>query len=253
MDSIIKIRLLLFRLYKVALALVIVAFAFAERIVAGQAVSGTILSDTIWTAGAPIYVNQTITVAPNATLTIEPGAKVFFSSISQLRVEGTLNAQATRSRRILLTLSADTVGGNPQSATWGGIDFRDGSSGILRYCDIRYTFIGVNARRSSPELYHCRVEDFLLQGIALEHTGFSGRPKPIVSSCLVQQKADARLHSGIGISAAGSTDPIISGCEIANCRIGIQLSGGYYAPDFEIRDSEVRNNSLYGVYIHAAG
>ncbi len=70
----------------------------------GTIVSGIIATDTVWTAtNAPYNVVGGITVAGNATLTIEPGVAVRFYPGTGMTIQGALVADGTPSANILFT------------------------------------------------------------------------------------------------------------------------------------------------------
>ena len=79
-------------------------------------VGGTIAVDTTWNAGAHYVVTNSITVSANATLTIQPGARVCFEAGQGLTVAngGRLLAEGTTNAPILFTRSGS-------SGNWGNI------------------------------------------------------------------------------------------------------------------------------------
>ena len=76
------------------LGLLLLAITFASPARAVVTVSGTISTNTVWTASPdPIYhVIGNVNVNPGVTLTIEPGVTVKFGLFTQLQVQGNLQA-----------------------------------------------------------------------------------------------------------------------------------------------------------------
>ena len=96
-------------------------------------VSGMIGSDTTWTAAnSPFVLTGDVTVASNATLTIEPGGVVQGQSQAALVVRGHLDAMGTPTQPITFTSALDTGPGQ-----WKGVVF-DLGSGHLRHATVRY-------------------------------------------------------------------------------------------------------------------
>ncbi len=100
-------------------------------------VSGPITSDTIWTvANSPYCLTGVVTVAAEATLTIQPGVTVYGNADSALLIYGHLNAIGTSTLPILFSSSLDSAPGQ-----WIGVEI-DGYYGIgravLDYVTIRY-------------------------------------------------------------------------------------------------------------------
>jgi len=92
----------------------------------------TIIQNTTLAVGK-WYINNSITVSPNVTLTIQPGTILSFSNGASLIVNGTLNAIGTPSNKITFDRSGAT-------GTWGSIIF-DGSAAsgsILDNVEIKY-------------------------------------------------------------------------------------------------------------------
>jgi hypothetical protein len=90
----------------------------------GSTHSGSLAGNEHWTvAAAPHNVTGSVTVPAGTTLTIEPGATIYFSAGTSLEVRGTLLAEGTDRSRIRLTR-------DPGSASsWGPVSFRSTQQG----------------------------------------------------------------------------------------------------------------------------
>jgi hypothetical protein len=100
-------------------------------------VSGTITANIIWNlAGSPYVATDTVTVANEVVLTIEPGATIRFATETSLICYGTLNAVGTPIGTITFTSSQTT----PTASDWNGIKLSgNGANGSkISYCDIGY-------------------------------------------------------------------------------------------------------------------
>ncbi|MEI2692106.1 MAG: right-handed parallel beta-helix repeat-containing protein [Anaerolineae bacterium] len=95
--------------------------------------SGTITADEIWCAiDSPHQMTGDVIVAPNATLTVEPGVMVKGATTVELQVQGHLAAIGTPTQPITFTSAADTAYNQ-----WSGLVF-DGGTGELDYATVRY-------------------------------------------------------------------------------------------------------------------
>lgn len=98
-----------------------------------NAVGGLISADTTWYASNAIYtVTNTVTVASNVTLTIEPGVTVRFRRGTGLTVRGRLLAVGTPTQRITFTR-------HPGDANWDRIMFIKAADSRLEHCVIEYS------------------------------------------------------------------------------------------------------------------
>lgn len=94
---------------------------------------GTVInSDSLLIAEKPFIIYDSLIVAAGATLTIEPGATLYFSSNAFLSVRGRLVAEGTSDRRITLRGDRldkmfDNLPYNNLAGQWGGVHFATGS------------------------------------------------------------------------------------------------------------------------------
>src|SRR6185503_9945441 len=86
------------------------------------AVSGSISSDTVWSAAnGPYQITATLTIGAGATLTLQPGTTVFLSAGASLVVAngGRLLAEGTDAARLRFSAA-------PGAANWGGLTVNGG-------------------------------------------------------------------------------------------------------------------------------
>jgi hypothetical protein len=97
-------------------------------VVVGAVVTPNITSDQTWTANEnPVVVNQNITIASNATLTIGPGVKVYMAQGKSITVNGGFVTNGTKDSLIVF----QGVG----NGTWGSIMFNAGpGTRAVQYC-----------------------------------------------------------------------------------------------------------------------
>ena len=109
----------------------------------------TINSDSLLTAEKPFIIYDSLVVAPGVTLTIEPGATLYFNSNAFLAVKGRLLAEGTREKGITLRGDRldkmfDNLPYNNLAGQWGGVRFFDGSfDNRLTHVMLRGTTWGV--------------------------------------------------------------------------------------------------------------
>lgn len=134
------------------IALTLALGASAGRATAQTNVGGPIFSNTTWTAsGSPYQLTSSIIVGAGATLTIQPGVEVRFSSTGRILIvgdaslgAGALVARGSAAQPIRFTSTA----GNPGS--WDAILFADRA--IDAQLDVNGDWV------SGSILEHCIVE-----------------------------------------------------------------------------------------------
>lgn len=109
----------------------------------------TVSSDTTFTAEIPYVIFDSLTVAEEATLTIEPGASLLFHDGASMTVNGTLEAVGTPEK--MINLRGDRldnvlpdVSYDIMSGQWGGIRIaRESFGNRMEYVDMRSTKTGL--------------------------------------------------------------------------------------------------------------
>jgi len=110
---------------------------------------------TLTKAGSPYVFNGGLTVAPGATLFIEPGVRLLFPEYSGVFVSGRVVAEGTPEEPIVFShVDPDT--------RWSGIMVDAGSDpsgpgSVFRYCIIQHSERGIEARNTSIEVEHCWI------------------------------------------------------------------------------------------------
>lgn len=157
----------------------------------------TIQEDMELTASLPYVISDTLTVAPDVTLTIEPGTRILFHDKAAMRVEGCLVAKGTpelpihfrgdRTDDVLPGVSYDIMSGQ-----WGGISISSKSFGNhLANVDMRSSSYGLridscsDISRTKLTLVNCWLHNS--QSTVLE----SNYAKVNAYGCCFSEAADA--------------------------------------------------------------
>lgn len=171
-------RIRLSILVVLAAALGMLAATARPAVAAGPTpVSGTISSDTTWMLdNSPYIVVGNITVAAGATLTVEPGVEVRFSTGRWLQVSnngGSLVAQGTASQPITFTSSLTM----PVAGSWRYLYFAADSTGRLAHCGIGYAgannYPALDIRSAAVQIDNCRIHHSQDEGVRLTGAGLS--------------------------------------------------------------------------------
>ena len=251
-------------------------FLFFSNIAsAATYVSGTISTNTTWTAADSPYIVSDVAVASGVTLTIEPATVVKFQSAnSSLSVAGTLNAIGTATDKIYFTsLQDDTVGGDtngdgsvsvPNRGDWLSIDVNGGTLN-LDHAAVRYG--GRAYYNNSNFYYHSAIYNnngsVNISNSQIFHNLYAGVDQPSGATTISNSEmkdntsygvyiGDGRatignskfLHSNYGIYLNGGSATIGNAKIYDNNNSGIYIKGG----NATIAGSSIHDNPVYGVY-----
>ena len=137
-------------------------------------------SDTRLTPLLPYIIYDSLYVKEGATLTLEPGTRLYFHKGAVLDVAGRLVAQGTPDSVILMRGDRldDMLEDLPYdllSGQWGGVRLRGGSYGnMLEWCDIHGADFGIKADSAGSETLKLSLVSSVIHNIkgnGLEATG----------------------------------------------------------------------------------
>ncbi|MEE8398764.1 MAG: right-handed parallel beta-helix repeat-containing protein, partial [Desulfobacterales bacterium] len=193
-------------------------------------VSGGIEEDTTWYAGASPYIlDMAVEVSENATLTIEPGARIEASG-GGLVIKGKLVSSGGDKQLISFQ--------SPDGQSWDGIVFEQvkGDDSIIEYTRIADAAIGVDCRSSSPVI---RRNEFVNNQTAVRVSG--GYAKPLIENNIVRK---SRL---IGMVIRDGAGPILTDNRIQhNDGIGLLIEN---AGAVLLKHNGITNNGGTGIVV----
>jgi Right handed beta helix region len=210
---------------------------------------------TLSKADGPFIVEGYITVAANATLTIEPGTVLKMGANAQFIVNGTLIAQGTASDRIVITSEkddaylGDTNGDgfqtSPSAGDWNHINFAQTSqNNVLEYVDILYAGYGTSGQaiyvyNASPTVTNCTIRHSQGDGIYVQG-GAAQITANAISDC---GRYGINAYSGSsGTTIAGNSFAAIGGYDLyLSSGSGISVTGNSLTGGLEMEMNGVRS------------
>lgn len=163
--------------------------------------SHTIKGNIVFTNKQPYVLLGGLTIDSNATLTIEPGCRIYSHADSPIFIEGTLIVNGTKDNIVNFTGDRLDEGYKDLPASWPGIYFKGSSiNNVLKYATI------INA----------------YQAIVAENPAANLNPKVILHNCIVDNTYDAGI---LCINSSMLADNSL----ITNCgnNINVLLGGTY--------------------------
>lgn len=132
----------------------------------------TVTADTTLTARRPYQVYDSLVVAPDVTLNLPAGARLYFHPDARLIVHGTLRAEGALGNEVLMR--GDRMGNmfsnQPYDlipGQWGGIVLTSGSYGnIFNYCDIHSGSFGLRCDSADVSREKVRIENSVLHNVS---------------------------------------------------------------------------------------
>jgi hypothetical protein len=145
--------------------------------------------NTTWTKELPYVIIGGVQVDTNVLLSIEPGTRIYLHADAPFIVDGTLQAQGSKTDSI--TFLGDRLDEvyNELPASWPGIYFRSNSKdNLLRYVIIRNAYQGIVVDQPSPNaspkllLEECIIDNIYDVGIAGLATSIKAR-NCLITNC----------------------------------------------------------------------
>ncbi|WP_299990051.1 hypothetical protein [uncultured Pontibacter sp.] len=128
-----------------------------------------VIGNTIWAAGKPHVLLDTVLLREGATLTIEKGARIFATNKAVLLINGTLQVEGTPEERVTFSGIRREPAYVSAPGQWEGIRILIGSqNNTIRYADIRNTIRGLrigNPGKGGTLVEGCAIQYAFLDGI----------------------------------------------------------------------------------------
>ena len=122
---------------------VIQLLAYGQNAVfVNDAVIGT---NTTWVKALPYIINGSLTVKNGSSLTIQPGAKVYFHKDANLNVEGNLLVNGTVTEPVLFCSDRLERTYSDEPGQWKGIFIKRTGNGIIKNAIIKNASVGITS------------------------------------------------------------------------------------------------------------
>jgi hypothetical protein len=160
-----------------------------------------LIGNVVWTNNLPYVILGSIRVDTTATLTIQPGCKIYSHADAPFIVDGTLTVNGTNTNPVVFTGDRLDEGYKDLPASWPGIYFRGSSkNNVLTYALVKNAY----------------------QAIVTEKPSVNANPKVILHQCIVDNAYDAGI---LAVNSSLQADNSL----ISNCGSNIILNyGGIY-------------------------
>ena len=190
-----RIASLVFLLFCLALAALLVALPAATPVAAQTVITGNIIEDTTWTKAESPYIVGQVYISAGVTLTIEAGVEVKFTSGGWLSTwpsaPSTLIAVGTEDEPVIFTSATAT----PNAGDWNNLYAYPGAVFNLRHCVVEYAggSAAIEVQSSSVSVRDCIIRDNSSHGIRLHTAGLT----PAFERVTVERSATAVYQTTI--------------------------------------------------------
>lgn len=148
-----------------------------------------ITGNVVWTNSLPYVILGSIRVDTTASLTIQPGCRIYSHSDAPFIVDGTLLVNGTKTDTVVFTGDRLDAAYRDLPASWPGIYFRGNSkNNMLRFAVIKNAYQAVVAEKPSVNtnpkliLHQCIVDNAYDAGILCVNTNLQA-DNSLVSNC----------------------------------------------------------------------
>ena len=147
-----------------------------------------------WDATLPKVIFDSLIVAPGATLTVAPGAELYFHDKSYMKVYGSLVTEGSAEAPVTITgdRRGNVVGNIPfdlMASQWSGLRFAEGSRGSrLSHTTVSNTVDGVTVGKGAEVAFHnCRLRNSAGSSLTALHADVR------LTGCEIAEAAESAL------------------------------------------------------------
>ncbi len=171
-----------------------------------------ITGNVVWTNTLPYVILGSIRIDTTASLTIQPGCRIYSHANAPFIVDGTLVVNGTKTDSVLFTGDRLDPDYKDLPASWPGIYFQGSSkNNLLKYACIKNAY----------------------QAVVVEKPSLNANPKLILHQCIIDNAYDAGL-------LCFNTSLQADNCLISNCGNDITI---IYGGDYTLTHCTVAGNS----------
>ncbi|MDQ1141190.1 hypothetical protein [Pedobacter agri] len=130
----------------------------------------SINSDITWSSALPYVITGALTVRNNTTLTIKPGAKLYFHKDASLNIEGNLSATGTADKPIMFCSDRLESAYTDEPGQWKGIFIKPTANATIAYATIKNASVGI----TSDSLSKNAIPKLILSNAVIKNMQVSG-------------------------------------------------------------------------------
>jgi hypothetical protein len=210
-----------------------------------------ITGNVVWTNNLPYVILGSIRVDTTATLTIQPGCKIYSHADAPFIIDGTLTVNATKADPVIFTGDRLDEGYKDLPASWPGIYFRGSSkNNALTYAVVKNAYKAIVTEKPSVNanpkvtLHQCIIDNAYDAGILAVNSSLQAN-NSIISNCgsnIILNYGGVYNFTHCTI-AAYSTNFITHKNPILSANNFIQQAGGTLTANM---NAVFRNNIFWG-------